>query len=145
MKIVRRLLLFLHGFVGIGALAGGMAAIINPMEPLGVTIEALQNSPFTNFLIPGIILFTVIGLGNIFSAITLGHNFRFQGYVSSIFSWALVVWIVVQCIMLDEIIPLHIIFFVIGLVEATLSAIILFNQRLFPANVILKVLVKQEI
>ena len=44
MKILRWLLLVLHGFVGIGALAGGLAAITNPNEPLGVTVEALKNS-----------------------------------------------------------------------------------------------------
>jgi hypothetical protein len=144
-RIVRRLLLVLHGFVGIGALAGGLAAITNPNEPLGVTVEALKNSPFSNFLIPGIILFGIIGIGNIVSAITLGFNFRFQGYISSIFSWALVIWIVVQCIMLGEIVPLHIIFFVIGLVEAILSAIILFKRRPFPAGLILNFLEKQGI
>lgn len=60
MRTVYRMLFVLHGFVGIGALAGGLATIINPNEPLGVTVDALKNSPFNNFLIPGIILFTVI-------------------------------------------------------------------------------------
>ena len=145
MKVVRRLLLGLHSFVGIGALAGGLAAITDPYEPMGVTVEALKYSPFNNFLVPGIILFTIIGIGNILSAIALGKNFKFQAYISSIFSWALVIWIVVQCIMLWDIVPLHIIFFVIGLVEAILSAIILFKQRLFPADLILNFLEKMEI
>lgn len=141
-KVARRSLFILHAFVGIGALAGGLAAITNPEEPLGVTVDALKNSPFENFLIPGIILFTIIGLGNILSATTLALNSKFQGYISSVFSWALVIWIVVQCIMLEEIVPLHIIFFIIGLVEAILSAIILFKQRLFPAGLILNFLEK---
>lgn len=142
MKKVKPLLIFSHGFVGIGALAGGLAAIINPNNPMGITIETLANSPFSNFLIPGIILFVIIGMGNIVSVISLRLDYRFQGYISSIFSWALVIWIVVQCIMLNEIVPLHIIFFVIGLVEAVLSAIILFKQRLFPANFVLTFLRK---
>jgi hypothetical protein len=136
-KVARRSLFILHAFVGIGALAGGLAAITNPEEPLGVTVDALKNSPFENFLIPGIILFTIIGLGNILSATTLALNSKFQGYISSVFSWALVIWIVVQCIMLEDIVPLHIIFFVIGLVEAIISTGILFEQRLFPADFIL--------
>jgi hypothetical protein len=103
-KVARRSLFILHAFVGIGALAGGLAAITNPEEPLGVTVDALKNSPFENFLIPGIILFTIIGLGNILSATTLALNSKFQGYISSVFSWALVIWIVVQCIMLEDIV-----------------------------------------
>jgi len=36
MKKAHTLLFALHLFVGIGALAGGLAAIVNPQDPLGV-------------------------------------------------------------------------------------------------------------
>jgi hypothetical protein len=138
MKIIFRLLFILHSFVGIGAMAGGLAAITNPQEPLGVPVEILRYSPFNDFLIPGIILFAMIGIGNIFSALTIYLKSRYQGYISSVFSWALVIWIVVQCIMLNSVVFLHILYFVIGLIEAVLSIIILFKQRLFPTDIILK-------
>jgi len=134
MKIVYRLLSILHIFVGIGAMVGGMMAILHPHSPFGIT---LKNSPFTSFLIPGIILFTVIGLGNIISALVIYYKPWFHGYVSSVFGWALVIWIVVQCIMLDSVVALHIIFFIIGLIQGILAMIILFKQRLFPTNIIL--------
>lgn len=137
MKLVYRLLFILHVFVGIGAMAGGLAAIINPYKPLGMPVEPLKNSPFSNYLIPGIILFAIIGLGNVFSALMLHFKSRFQGYISSLFSWALVIWIVVQCIMLNDVVFLHVLFFCIGLIEAVLSAIILFYQHLFPTNIII--------
>ncbi|MGI6704434.1 MAG: hypothetical protein ACOX42_10600 [Clostridia bacterium] len=140
MKIIHRLLAALHGFVGIGALFGGLAAIINPQAPLGMPIEALKGSPFSNYLIPGIILFTVIGLGNIFSALMFRFKLKFQGYISSVFSWALVIWIVVQCVMLNTVVFLHILFLIIGLVEGALSMVILFRERLFPTNLIIKLL-----
>lgn len=127
----------LHLFVGIGGMAGGLAAITNPLAPLGVPAASLKNSPFTDFLIPGIILFTVIGLGNVVSAFLFRFKLKAQGYVSSVFSWALVIWIIVQCIMLGSVASLHIIFFIIGLIQAGLSALILFEQRLFPANLVL--------
>jgi len=139
MKLVRGLLLGLHIFVGVGAVVGGLGAIINPQGPLGISVEILKNSPFSNFLIPGIILFTVIGLGNLTSAIMFLFKSKLQGYISSVFSWGLVIWIVVQCIMLNSVNFLHILFFTIGLIEATLSAIILFKQGLFPANVLLNI------
>lgn len=134
MKIVYRLLSILHVFVGIGAMVGGMMAILHPHSPFGIT---LKNSPFTSFLIPGIILFTVIGLGNIISALVIYYKPWFHGYVSSVFGWALVIWIVVQCIMLDSVVALHVIFFIIGVIQGTLAMIILFKQRLFPTNIIL--------
>lgn len=136
MKIIYRLLFGLQTFVGVGAMAGGLAAITNPINPLGIPVEVLKNSPFSNYLIPGIILFTIIGLGNVFSAIMFHFKSRYQGYISSVFSWALVIWIVVQCIMMNDIAFLHVLFFIIGLIEAGLSMIILFDQKLFPANLI---------
>ena len=138
MKKIYRLIFALHAIVGIGGMAGGLATILNPQAPLGAPVEMLKNSPFSNFLIPGIILFTIIGFGNFISAITILFKSRFQGYISSVFSWALVIWIVVQCIMIRSIAFLHILFFIIGLVEAVLAMIILFKQRLFPSNIILK-------
>jgi len=137
MKLVYRLLFALHVFVGTGAMAGGLTAITNPRNPLGIPTESLVNSPFSNFLIPGIILFTVIGLGNVFSALMFRFKSRFQGYISSVFSWALVIWIVVQCIMLNSVGFLHILYFMIGLFEAGLSMALLFEQCLFPANIVL--------
>jgi hypothetical protein len=137
MKKVYSLLFALHAFVGIGAVFGGLAAISNPEGPLGIPLEVLKNSPFSNYLIPGIILFTIIGLGNIFSALMFYFKSRFQGYISSVFSWALVIWIVIQCIMINAVAFAHVLFFIIGLIEAVLSMIILFDQHPFPVNLIL--------
>ena len=142
LKRVYRLLFILHVFVGIGAMGGGMMAILNPQGPGGMPKEALNNSPFINYLIPGIILFTVIGLGNIYGAVSILLKSKYQGYISSIFSWALVIWIIVQCIMLGSVVSLHVIFFFIGLVEAFLSVIILFSQHLFPTDTILDFVIK---
>lgn len=138
MKIINRLLLILHGFVGLGAIGGGMMAILNPDGPGGMAVDVLKNSPFSNFLIPGIILFTVIGLGNIFSVITMLLKSKYR-YISSVFGWALVIWIIVQCIMLQMVIYLHVLFFIIGLVQSILAMIILFKNKLFPTNIILRV------
>lgn len=144
MKKVYNLLFILHVFVGVGAMAGGSMAIINPIEPGGVPTDMLKNSPFTNFLIPGIILLTVIGLGNILSAVTMHFKSKYQGYISSTFSWALVIWIIVQCVMLRSVVHLHVIFFIIGVVQAFLSTLILLKQQLFPTNIILKIITNLE-
>ena len=140
LKIIYSLLFILHVFVGMGAVAGGAMAIINPEEPLGMSSANLINSPFTNYLIPGMILFTVIGLGNLFSAYMFCYKSKFQGYISGVFSCGLMIWIIVQCIMLYAVGFLHIVFFIIGLVQALLSMFILFEKRLFPTNIILKII-----
>ncbi len=136
MKVVHRSLFTLHVFVGIGAIFGGLAAILNPEQPLGASVEMLKNSPFKNFLIPGIILFTIIGLGNICAAMGICFKSKFQGYSSSVVSLALAIWIIVQCLIISSIHFLHIIFFIIGLIKIILSTIVLFKQNLFSANLI---------
>jgi hypothetical protein len=135
MKRLYKFLFGLHAFVGAGAIFGGLAAILKPEEPFGMSVEVLKNSPFNDFLIPGIILFTVIGLGNAISALAIRFKSRFQGYISSIFSGALVIWILVQCIMINSVHFLHVLFFIIGAIEGILSIKVIFEQRLFPANI----------
>jgi hypothetical protein len=51
-------------FLGIGAAGGGVFLIISPSGKLigNLPLSILEHSPFTNFLIPGIILFLVLGL-----------------------------------------------------------------------------------
>ncbi len=135
MKIINRILLILHILVGVGAMAGGSSGIIEPQGPMGISVDILKNSPFNDFFIPCIILFVVIGLGNILSAVVVYKKPWFYGYISSVSAWALVIWIVVQCIMLNTIEVLHIIFFIIGLIQTILAMIVLYSKNLFPTNI----------
>ncbi len=129
MKKVYNSLFALHVFVGLGALFGGAIGIINPQSPLGMPVEVLRYSPFSNFLIPAIILFVVIGLGNLLSAYMFRFKSRFQGYISGVFGCALVIFIVVQCIMMRAVAFLHVLYFIIGLIQVALSILILSEQR----------------
>jgi len=133
---IYRFLVVHHIIIAIGALFGGLAAIIDPFEPLGVPNELLNGSPFDSYLIPGLILFTVIGVGNLFSAYTATKRSKHQGYISSVFSWGLMIWIVVQCIMINTIDFLHVLYFVLGLLGAFLAMRILYEQRAFPTNLL---------
>ena len=59
----RNFLIFLLGFLGIGALAGGGSFIIAPDGHLiGMPLSLLKASPFTDFMIPGITLFILLGV-----------------------------------------------------------------------------------
>jgi hypothetical protein len=60
------LLLVLLAFLGIGALGGGAFLVIDPSgASMQWSLEALNGSPFQNYLIPGLLLFTVFGVGSI--------------------------------------------------------------------------------
>ena len=60
---MKKVLIFLLAFLGVGAAFGGSVLIISPSGKLfGMPLSMLENSPFSSFLIPGIILFLVLGL-----------------------------------------------------------------------------------
>jgi hypothetical protein len=63
-KSERNILIFLLASLGLGAIGGGGALIISPSGKLlgGLPLSMLERSPFTDFLVPGIILFFVLGV-----------------------------------------------------------------------------------
>lgn len=59
----RNILIGLLGFLSLGSLFGGGALILSPSgQLLGMPLSLLKNAPFNNFMIPGFILFFVLGL-----------------------------------------------------------------------------------
>jgi len=134
MRMIRRCLLVLHVFVGVGALAGGLAAILDPMSPMGMPASSLENSPFDSFLIPGILLFGVIGLGNLAAAVLFALKKPWQGYASGVMASVLMIWIVVQCVMLRAVVFLHVLFFLFGAVMGCLALALLAHEKLWPGT-----------
>ncbi len=59
----------LQTFIGVGALAGGLMLMLEPSgSGMGFPVELLQGSPFPDYRIPGVFLFTVNGLGSLVGA-----------------------------------------------------------------------------
>lgn len=140
MKTVNRILFILHLFIGIGAAAGGFAAISEPYSPMGAPLEMLEHSPFDSFFIPGLILFGFIGLGNIACAVVTRVGEKYRGLFSGFMGSGLVVWIVVQCIMLRGVGALHVIFFILGGVQSVLALFLLYKEDMFPMNIVKDIL-----
>lgn len=46
----------LLGLLTIGALQGGIAMVVDPTEPLGMTVEYLDKTPIDDYLLPGLFL-----------------------------------------------------------------------------------------
>jgi hypothetical protein len=135
MKAIYGWLTGIHAFVGLGAMAGGSAAISNPAAPLGISSDSLKLGPFEDFLIPGLVLFIVIGIGNIAAAFIVRKKARYHGVYSGAMGATLMGWIVVQCVILQAVAALHVIFFLIGAVQGLLAFALLFRQNAFPANI----------
>jgi hypothetical protein len=137
MKPFYRLIVALHALVGIGALAGGLGAVMNPAAPMGMSAaQALKNGPFRDFLIPGLFLICVLGLGNLGAAYASAKRLRLHGIYSLCMGAIMVAWIVIQCLILDAVVALHVIFFCIGAVQGILAVALLYRRNEFPMSVI---------
>ena len=113
-KVICVVLLLVNGS---GALYGGLLLMLDPSgAKMQMPLSYLEHSPFSNYLIPGIILFIVNGL---FSVITLQTMlFRNVHYYWFVIIQGLLLsgWIIVQIILLQIFYaPLHAPFLFIGL------------------------------
>ena len=91
------LLLLLLGQLSVRALAGGTALLVSPSgELVGLPTGPLNNAPIENFLLPGLALFLVFGLGS--SVVCYGlytrRRWAWSGAIGV--ALALLVWVVIE-------------------------------------------------
>jgi hypothetical protein len=133
------LLIVLQFLLGLGALAGGAVLMAAPDGSImHMPLSMLKYSPFPNYLIPGAILFTVLGVYPVLVAYCLWQRpaWRWPEGLNPLkhmhWSWAaslaagviLVIWITVQVLLIRSVAFLHVLYFVWGwvLILLTLSA-----------------------
>ncbi len=111
----------LQVFIGVGAVAGGLSLVLDPSgASLGTPIELLERTPFATFLVPGIVLFTVNGLGSLAGAVASFARKRYAGEMAVTLGAFLVAWIAAQVYWME---PdwLHALYFCLGILEAALG------------------------
>ena len=117
--LARNILIALLLFLGLGAIGGGAFLIISPSGKLigGLPLSVLEHSPFTDFLIPGIILFLILGIAPCLISLALirkpelkiAEHFNFfkdmyWAWSYSIYiAFALIIWIQVETIILNSV------------------------------------------
>jgi hypothetical protein len=97
-------------FNSISALGGGAMLIIDPTGDLiQLPIEYLDQSPFGNFLIPGILLFTLNGVLSAIIAFAVLKKYRLYPQLIILQGLILAVWLSVQIIIIrDFYAPMHV-------------------------------------
>ncbi|MCB9140508.1 MAG: hypothetical protein H6642_19415 [Caldilineaceae bacterium] len=112
----------LQAFIGIGAVAGGLGLMLNPSGgSLGLPLELLEKTPFSTYLVPGLVLFTVNGLGNLAGAVASFTRRRFAGEIAMALGAFLVAWILIQVYWMSGFHWLHWLYLGLGIVEAALG------------------------
>ncbi|MHB8053891.1 MAG: hypothetical protein ACYDH3_01360 [Candidatus Aminicenantales bacterium] len=130
MKIAAFLAGILQALVALSALASGTAMIVYPSgSPIGMPLEMLKGSPFSDFFWPGVLLFAVIGLGHAAAAAMTFRRFRVRGLAGAVMGLGLMIWIFVQVNMIGGGHGLQYLFFALGTAEVSLAALILFLRE----------------
>jgi hypothetical protein len=98
---IARLVVALEIFLGLGALFGGGLFILAPDgHLLGMPLRMLAGSPFRSFLVPGILLFTFVGVAPLIAArITTSHQ-AIAPLAAVVVGLTLMGWITVEMVIL---------------------------------------------
>jgi hypothetical protein len=112
----------LQVFIGVGAVAGGLGLALDPSgESVGIPLELLEGTPFATFLVPGIVLFAVNGLGSLTGAIASFARHRYAGHAAMALGAFLMAWILVQVYWFAGFHLLHWLYLGLGIVELALG------------------------
>jgi hypothetical protein len=106
-------------FQGLSGVAGGIGLVFDPTgKNLGIPQVWLEGSPFSDFLIPGLILLLVLGVFPlvVLYGMRVHHSMSWSG--AFIVSIALIIWIIVEILVIgyQPQPPLQLIYGVLGLI-----------------------------
>jgi len=139
-------LLFLLLFLSLGALFGGGVLIIDPSGDIfQMPVIILQNSPFNNFLIPGLFLFIVLGVlpALVFYSLLKQPQWPWANalnvYSDMYWAWtftlyigfALIIWISVQTLVINYVHFVHTAYVLLGILIISLALLPSVKQAYF--------------
>jgi hypothetical protein len=109
-------------FLGVGALAGGIALASRPDgSVMQFPLSLLNGSPFSDYFFPGLILGGVFGVGSFVVAAIGVRGWHIAPFIAFAIGCAQMIWIVVELAIIKELSFLHPTMFAIGLAIAAAS------------------------
>jgi hypothetical protein len=104
-KIIAVVLLL---YVGAGAIYGGLLFVIYPDgSGLGMTTEFLENTPFENYFIPGIVLLIFNGILPIVTIVIMFAKSKYFAMLLQLQGLILIIWLTVQLMLNSEFFTPH--------------------------------------
>jgi len=108
----------LQAFIGLGALGGGFMLVRDPSgSALGLPMSFLEGSLFPDFLVPGMFLLAVNGVGSMIGAGLSFTRRRYALEIAIVLGVILVAWIVIQVVIISSFHWLQVLYFILGVVE----------------------------
>jgi hypothetical protein len=111
-------------FQAISGLAGGIGLISDPSgQTLGIPSSWLHGSPFDDYLVPGFILFSVLGIFPLILTIGLVKRSYWSRGLTQVLGLALIIWIIVEILVVGyhSQPPLQLIYGLLGILILALT------------------------
>jgi hypothetical protein len=116
--VVVRVLTVLVAFGALSAAGGAVLAIA--ANGAGVPLEFLENSPFSSYFIPGLILGVVVGGTQLAAAIALLARRGIALLLSAVAGFGMLIWVFVELAMMQQFSWLQAAYFFLGGMELVL-------------------------
>jgi len=122
-------------FIAVGAIPAGLSMIFQPDgSGIGISTDILLDSPFSDFLVPGLFLLLVNGLCNAIGAFFSFRRNNYAGLIGLSLGIIMILWICTQVYLVGLIHFLQPLFFVVGLGELILGYF--FNTKIKSTKVL---------
>jgi hypothetical protein len=113
--MVRRVLIGFLYFGAVSAVAGGVLGAV--ANGAGVPLSYLDSSPFSSFLVPGLVLGAIVGGTQLSAAIALTIGRGSPLVLSVIAGFGMLIWIFVELAVIGEYSWLQTVYFALGSLE----------------------------
>ena len=124
-KIITTALGIIQVFVAVMALPAGISMLLDPSgQDIGIPVEHLKASPFSDFFIPALFLFAGNGLGHLLGAVLSFKRSKSARGIGIGLGVYLLIWIIIQVYYTGIIHFLQPLFFGIAILEIALAVFI---------------------
>jgi len=121
-KFITYTLGVLQIFIGITAVLGGFGLVSDPTgDKMHIPLELLKSSPFTDYLIPGLVLLIINGTGNVLAGTLAFFRIRYAGNLAFFFGIFLTLYIAIEVWFIGLVNFSQPLYFILGLVELILG------------------------
>jgi hypothetical protein len=111
-------------FTALGAIPVGVMLITDPTGAgVGFPPGWIEATPFGSYLVPGIYLLLMNGIGMLVAAGLIVMRHRLAPWVTAVLGTGLAIWILVQLFVMPEVSYLQALFGVIGVVLAAIGVV----------------------
>ena len=98
-KALRILCICMTLLLGLLAMGGGIMLIIDPSgKSMQFSLTLIENTPFTNYLIPGIILTVLVGLFSLVVGILIIKKYKHYPLLMILLAGILIGWLTIELI-----------------------------------------------